>query len=151
MRTLLRRRHHQNRNALSARYFRAVRSLRRQAIQPRNARSEIQGQVDCRRPRYDDRRSLRVFQTRSVRLQQNQNARRSGLGLHEARSVRHNAFGRRSAARKARHRTFKAFHGQNGVYSGRAYHGVTFLRCGQAFKNPAPAPQFRQHRHRHRT
>ena len=43
--------------------------------------------------------------------------RKKQTGLHEARSVRHNAFGWRSAARKACHRTFKAFYGQNGVYS----------------------------------
>ncbi len=41
--------------------------------------------------------------------------------------------------------------GQNGVYFRRAYHRLALLRCGQAFKNSAPASQFGQHRHRHRT
>ncbi len=51
------RRRHQDRDALPARRLRHLRRLQGQALQPRNARSDVQGQVDRRRARHDGRGS----------------------------------------------------------------------------------------------
>ena len=55
LRGLPRRRPDQDRDALPAGRLRAVRAVRRQALQPRDARGPLQGQDDRRRARHDGR------------------------------------------------------------------------------------------------
>ena len=64
LRGLPRRRHHQDRDALSARRVRAVRGLQGQALQRADARSEVQGQDDFRSSRDARGRGQRVFRER---------------------------------------------------------------------------------------
>jgi excinuclease ABC subunit A len=61
------RRRHQDRDALPARRLRHLRRLPRQALQPRDAGGEVQGQVDRRRARHDGRGGRRVLQGRPRR------------------------------------------------------------------------------------
>ena len=56
------RRRHQDRDALSPRCLRHLRCLQGQALQPRDAGSAVQRQVDRRRARHDRRGSRRVLQ-----------------------------------------------------------------------------------------
>ena len=61
VRALQGRRHPQDRDAVPARRLRPVRDLQGQALQPRGARDPLQGQVDRRRARDDDRRGARLL------------------------------------------------------------------------------------------
>ncbi len=65
LRGVPRRRDDQDRDALPARRVRAVRGLQGQALQPRDARGPLQGQVDRRRARDDGRGGARVLRARS--------------------------------------------------------------------------------------
>ena len=56
------RRRHQDRDALPARRLRHLRRLQGQALQPRDARRHLQGQVDRRRARHDGRRGRGLLQ-----------------------------------------------------------------------------------------
>ena len=60
LRGLRGRRADQDRDALPARRLRDLRGLPRPALQPRDARGALQGQVDRRRARHDGRRGARV-------------------------------------------------------------------------------------------
>ena len=61
------RRRHQDRDALPARRLRHLRRLPRQALQPRDARRAVQGQVDRRRARHDGRGRRRFLRRRARR------------------------------------------------------------------------------------
>ena len=61
------RRRHQDRDALPARRLRHLRRLQGQALQPRDAGSPVQGQVDRRRARHDRRGSRRILQGGAAR------------------------------------------------------------------------------------
>ena len=74
------RRHHQDRDALSARRLRAVRSLQGQALQRADARGEVQGQVDRRRAR-DARRRGRSSSSRRSRASTTSSRRSADVGL----------------------------------------------------------------------
>ena len=76
LRALQGRRHPQDRDAVPAGRLRAVRGLPRQALQPRGARDPLQGQVDRRRPRDDDRRGARVLLGRPQRPSEAPDAQR---------------------------------------------------------------------------
>ena len=60
------RRRDQDRDALPARRLRHLRRLQGQALQPRDARDPLQGQVDRRHPRHDRRGGRRLLQGRAV-------------------------------------------------------------------------------------
>ena len=60
------RRRHQDRDALSARRLRHLRCLQGQALQPRNARSAVQGQIHRRRARHDGRGGAGFLQSRAA-------------------------------------------------------------------------------------
>ncbi len=66
------RRRHQDRDALPARCLRHLRRLQGQALQPRDARGDVQGQDHRRRARHDGGRGARVLQGGAAR------ARRAG-------------------------------------------------------------------------
>ena len=61
LRALRGRRDPQDRDAVPARRLRPLRGLQRQALQPRDARDPLQGQVDRRRARDDGRGGARVL------------------------------------------------------------------------------------------
>jgi excinuclease ABC subunit A len=61
------RRADQDRDALPPRRLRHLRGMPRQALQPRDARGEVQGPLDRRRARHDDRGRRGVLQGRSRR------------------------------------------------------------------------------------
>ena len=65
LRSLPGRRRHQDRDALPARRLCAMRRLQGQALQPRNARSHVQGQEHRRRARHDGRGRRRVLPRRA--------------------------------------------------------------------------------------
>ena len=67
LRSLPGRRPHQDRNALPPRRLRHLRGMPRQTLQPRNARSEVQGQVHRRRARHDHRGRRGILQGRARR------------------------------------------------------------------------------------
>ncbi len=67
LRGLPRRRPDQDRDALPARRLRPLRAVPRQALQPRDARGPLQGQVDRRRARDVGGRGLRVLHATSRR------------------------------------------------------------------------------------
>ena len=60
LRGVPRRRHHQDRDALPARRLRAVRGMQGQTLQRADARGEVQGEDDLRRPRDARRRGRRT-------------------------------------------------------------------------------------------
>ena len=64
------RRRHQDRDALPARRLRHLRRLPRQALQPRDARRAVQGQVDRRRARHDGRGRRRLLRRGARRARQ---------------------------------------------------------------------------------
>ena len=75
------RRRHQDRDALPARRLCQLRCLQGQALQPRNAGSEVQGQFHRRRAGHDGRSSRRTLQGGPARPRNagNPGARRPGL------------------------------------------------------------------------
>jgi excinuclease ABC subunit A len=65
----------QDRDALPARRLRHLRRLQGQALQPRDAGSAVQGQVDLRRARHDHRRGVDFFSAVPVDPRQVRDAR----------------------------------------------------------------------------
>src|SRR6266852_1589309 len=83
------RRRHQGRNAFPSGYLRAVRHLPRQALQPRDARSAVQGKERPRRSADDGGLRVRVLQRGPRGGAQTPDSARSGPRLHPARPARH--------------------------------------------------------------
>ena len=81
------RRRAQDRNALPARRLCDVRRVSRRALQPRNTRREIQGQIDRRRARHDRRGRGRILQGGPRHPRQDGDARRSRAGLRQGRAT----------------------------------------------------------------
>ena len=108
LRELQGRRDPQDRDAVPARRLRPVRGLQRQALQPRGARDPLQGQVDRRRPRDDDRRGARLLLGGAQRPRQAPDAVRRRPRLRPPRPAGDDAVGRRGAARQALDRAVAA-------------------------------------------
>ena len=96
------RRHDQDRDALPARRLRPVRDLPRHALQPRDARGAVQGQVDRRRARDVRRGGARLLREDPEAAPAAADAARRRPRLHQARPARDDALRRRGAARQAR-------------------------------------------------
>ena len=79
---------------------------------PRDARGEVQGQVDRRRPRHDGRGRRRVLQGRPADPRQARDAPRGRLGLRRHRPAGDDAQRRRGAARQARQELARRATGQ---------------------------------------
>ena len=98
---------HQGLDAVHGRRRTGMRGLRRQAFPRRDTRSEIPRQVDLRRAGNDRRRRHRVFRRGQKRpdLQTHRRTAQTiagrGAGLHQARAVVVDPFGRREPAREA--------------------------------------------------
>ena len=114
------RRHHPHRDAVPARRLRAVRGLPRQALQPRGAGDQVQGQEHRRRARHDGRRGAGVLPEHPAHPQQAADAARGRPGLHPAGPAGDHAVGRRGAARQAEQGAEPPRDGQDAVHPGRA-------------------------------
>src|SRR5207253_64577 len=89
LRGLPRRRRDQDRDALPARRLRHLRRLQGQALQPRDARGAVQGQVDRRRARHDGRGGTRLLQGGAARAQRARAASPRRPRLHPCRPTGH--------------------------------------------------------------
>ena len=98
------RRADQDRDALPARRVRALRAVPRQALQPRDARGEVQGQEHRRRARHGDRGRAAILRAHPEGAPPAGDAERRRARLRQARPARDDALGRRGAAREARDR-----------------------------------------------
>ena len=98
------RRPDQDRDALPARRLRAVRDVQGPALQPRDARGALQGQVDRRRARDVGRGGAEVLRQDPEAPPPPADAARRRARLHDARPAGDDAVGRRGAAREARGR-----------------------------------------------
>ena len=96
------RRRHQDRDALPARRLRHLRRLQGQALQPRDARGAVQGQVDRRRARHDGRGGAGVLQGGAAGARDAGAAAPGRPRLHPCRPAGDDAVRRRGAARQAR-------------------------------------------------
>ncbi len=114
------RRHAADRDALPAGRLRHLRPVQRRALQPRDARGEVQGQIHRRRAQHDGRGSHRLFR----RACQHQGKAAGVIGgrprLHPSRPVGDDALGRRGAAHQARQGAQQARHRQDALHIGRA-------------------------------
>ncbi len=99
------RRRHQDRDALPARRLRHLRRLQGQALQPRDARRHVQGQVDRRRARHDGRGGAGVLQGGAAHPRHAGDAAARRPRLHPRRPAGDDAVRRRGAARQARQGT----------------------------------------------
>ncbi len=88
------RRHDQDRDALPSRRVRPVRDVRRQALQPRDARGALQGQVDRRRARDVGRGGAEVLLQDPEDPPAPADAARRRSRLHQARAAGHDALRR---------------------------------------------------------
>ena len=140
------RRRHQDRDALPARRLRHLRRLQGQALQPRDARGAVQGQVDRRRARHDGRGGAGVLQGGAARARHAGAAAPRRPRLHPRRPAGHDAVGRRGAARQARQGIVQARHRPHALHPRRADHRPAFPRRGEAARGAARADRPGQHR-----
>ena len=96
------RRHDPDRDALPARRLRDLRSLRRQALQPRDAGDPVQGQEHRRRARYDVSTSARLLRDDAAARAASSRPCATSASTTSARPARDHALGRRSPAHQAR-------------------------------------------------
>ena len=101
------RRPDQDRDALPARRLRPLRAVPRPALQPRDARDPVQGQVDRRRARDAGRRGGRVLLADPEDPPPARDAPRRRARLHPARPAGDDALRRRGAAGQARDRALE--------------------------------------------
>ncbi len=116
------RRRHQDRDALFAGYLRHLRRVQGQALRPRDARDQVQGQVDRRRARHDGRGGRRSVQGGAVGARQDGNLEARRPRLHPCRPAGDHAVGRRGAAHQAVEGAVEARHRAHALYPGRADH-----------------------------
>ncbi len=133
------RRRHQDRDALPAGRLRHLRRLQGQALQPRDARGHVQGQVDRRRARHDGRGSRRVLQGGAARARHAADPAPRRPRLHPCRPAGHHAVGRRGAARQARQGAVQARHRPHALHPRRADHRPALPRRRQAAGGAARA------------
>ena len=101
------RRDDQDRDALPARRLRPVRDVPRAAVQQRDARGALQGQVDLGRPRDVGRGGARLLREDPEDPAAPADAARRRARLHQARPAGDDALRRRGAAREARRRALE--------------------------------------------
>ena len=110
-----------HRDELPARRVRAVRSVRRQALQPRDAGGEVQGLLD-RRPAGDaGGRCAAGAGEHSADQAEAADAGGCRAGIHSPGAVGGDAVGRRGAAHQAGARAEQAADGQDALPAGRAH------------------------------
>lgn len=122
----------------------------RQALQPRDARGQVQRQDRRRHPRHAHQRGCRVLQGVPGDLTVSGHPCTGGTGLHPFGAARHHTVGRRIAARQARDRTATPFHRQDRVHPRRADDRPALRRREQTARGAARTGGQRQHSHRDR-
>ena len=140
-----------HRDELPARRLRALQGVRRPPLQPRDARSEVQGQKYRRRAEHDGQHGRGVFREHPQYLPETPGHSGGGPRLPDARAALHDAVGRRESAHQALVRAFEARHGPHALYPGRAYDGASFRGHPSAAGGTEQARRPRQYGHRHRT
>ena len=120
------RRRHQDRDAFPARHLRHLRRVQGQALRPRDAGDQVQGQVDRRRARHDGRGGRRIVQGGAIGARQAAHARPRRPRLYPCRPAGDHAVGRRGAAHQAVQGAVEARHRAHALYSRRADHRASF-------------------------
>ena len=144
------RRADQDRDALPARRLRAVRDVQGRAVQPRDARGAVQGQVDRRRARDVGRGGAAVLRQDPEAASAAADAARRRARLHQARPAGDDAVGRRGAARQARVRAEQDRDRPDAVHPRRADDRAALRGHREAARGAAAAGRQRQHRARDR-
>ncbi len=138
---------HQDRDALSARRLRHLRRLQGQALQPRDAGGDVQGEVDRRRARHDGggrRSSCSRPCPRSARCWRR--CARVGLDyIHIGQQATTLSGGEAQRVKLAKELS-QARDRPHALHSRRADHGPAFRRRGEAARSAARAGGDRQHR-----
>ena len=150
LRGLQGRRADQDRDALPARRLRAVRAVPRQALQPRDARDPLQGQVDRRRPRHADRAGREVLRAHPQDPPAPGDAERGRSRLRAPRPARDDALRRGGAAREARDGALEGRDRPHAVHPRRAHDGPALRRRAAPARGAAAAGRRRQQRGRDR-
>ena len=144
------RRADQDRDALPAGRVRAVRAVPRQALQPRDAGGEVQGQEHRRRARHGDRGRAGLLRAHPEGAPPAGDAQRGGARLRQARPAGDDAVRRRGAAREARDRAVEGRDGAHAVHPRRADDRPALRRRGAAAGGAATARRRGQQRGRDR-
>ncbi len=150
LRGLQGRRADQDRDALPARRLRPLRAVPGQALQPRDARGPVQGQVDRRRARDAGRGGGRLLRQDPEDPPAAEDAARRRPRLHPPRPAGHDAVGRRGAAGQARDRALEGRDGGDALHPRRADHRAPLRRRRAPPGGARPPGRRRQHRRRHR-
>ena len=150
LRDLQGRRDDQDRDALPAGRVRAVRDLSWAALQPRDARGPVQGEVDRGRARDVGRGGASLLRQDPEAAPAAPDAARRGARLHQARAARDDALGRRGAAREARVRAVEDRDRADAVHPRRADDGLALRGHREAARGAAAARRLGQHRARDR-
>ncbi len=122
--------------------LRALRDVRRQALQPRDARGSLQGQVHRRRARDVGRGGAGVLRQDPEAPPAAADAARRRARLHQARPARDDALGRRGAADQAREGARQDRDRPDALHPRRAHDGPAFRRHREAARG-APAARGR--------
>jgi energy-coupling factor transporter ATP-binding protein EcfA2 len=150
LRDLPRRRHHQDRDALPARRVHQLRGLSRPPLQPRDARGEVQGQVDRGRAGHVGGGGGGVLRQGAEAAPAAADAARRRARLHAPRAAGHDPVGRRGTAREAGDRALEGGDGPHALHPRRAHHGAAHVRHREAAAGAAAAGRRREHRARDR-
>ncbi len=112
------RRRDQDRDALSAGRLRHLRRLQGQALQPRDARGAVQGQIDRRRARHDRRGGAGILQGGAAGARHSRAVAPRRPRLHPCRPAGDHAVRRRGATRKTRQGIIQARHRPHALHFG---------------------------------
>ena len=116
-----------------------------QALQPRDARGALQGQVDLGRARDVGRGGARVLREDPEDPPAAADAARRRARLHQARPAGDDALGRRGAAGEARRRALEGRHRQDALHARRAHDRAPLRRHREAARGAAAARRQREH------
>ena len=145
LRDLQGRRDDQDRDALPPGRLRPVRDLRRQALQPRDARGALQGQVDRRGARDVGRGGAEVLLQDPEDPAAAADPPRRRARLHQARPAGDDALRRRGAAREAREGALQDRDGQDALHPRRAHDRAALRRHREAAGGSPAARRRGQH------
>jgi excinuclease ABC subunit A len=122
-----------------------VRGVRRQALQPRDARNQLQGKKHRGRPGHDGGRGGHIFPGRAENLRSAVHVDGGRTRLHPARPAGDDVERRRGAAREAGDGIEPQGDGQDVLHSGRADDRPAFSRRGETARSAVQTPRDGQH------
>ena len=146
-----RRRRADHRDEFPARRLRHLQGMRRPSLQPRDARSQVQGQVHRRRAQHDGQHGRRVLREHPGHPPEAPRHPGGGPRLPHPRTALHDPFGRRKPAHQAGFGALQARHRAYALHPRRAHHGAPFRGHPAASGGVEQACRPRQYGHRHRT